>query len=106
MTTEPGQVYKVDLGIAGKVRMVVVVSMKDPQAPRAVSVCVPITTAFRGSWYEVPLGRKSFLREQSWANTQGIQAFAHHVMQGPLGRLHPAEMDAIRAAIARMIEIK
>lgn len=43
MTTEPGQVYKVDLGYSGKIRMMVVVSVKDSDAPRALSVCVPIT---------------------------------------------------------------
>jgi len=70
MTIEPGQVYRVDLGIVGKVRMMAVVSMKDPAAPRALAVCVPITTTCRNTWYEVPLGRKPFLREQSYANVQ------------------------------------
>ena len=32
MTTKPGQVYKVDLGIKGKVRYMVVVSREDPNA--------------------------------------------------------------------------
>ena len=106
MTTEPGQVYRVDLGFAGKVRMMAVVSMRDGDAPRALAVCVPITTAFRNSWYEVPLTRKPFLRELSYANVQGIQAVQHHELQGPIGRISPAELAAIRAAIGKMIEIK
>ncbi len=47
MTTKPGEVYKVDLGIAGKVRSMVVVSREDRDAPRALAVCAPITTAYR-----------------------------------------------------------
>lgn len=105
MTTEPGQVYKVDLGYAGKIRMMVVVSLKDSDAPRALSVCVPITTAFRDSWYEIPLGEKTFLREQSYANIQGIQAIQHHELQGPIGRLIPGEMQSIRNALSKMFEL-
>jgi len=106
MRTEPGQVYRVDMGIAAKLRMFAVVSIADAAAPRAVAVCVPITTAHRSTWYEIPLGRKPFLREQSYANVQGIQALGNHTLQGPIGRLHAAEMNAIRAALARMLEIK
>jgi len=106
MTTKPGEVYRVDLGYAGKVRMMVVVSLTDPQAPRALAVCVPITTACRQTWYEVPLSRKPFLREQSYVNVQGIVNIGYHELEGPIGRLHPAEMEAIRAALGRMLEIK
>ena len=102
MKTEPGQVYRVDLGIAAKTRMFIVVSMADAAAPRATTACVPITTAHRGSWYEIPLGRKPFLREQSWANVQGIQALGNHTLQGPVGRVHPAEMEAIRDAARQL----
>lgn len=105
MTTEPGQVYKVDLGYAGKIRMMVVVSIKDFDAPRALSACVPITTAFRDSWYEIPLGKKPFFREQSYANIQGIQAIQHHELQGPIGRLTPSEMQNIRDALSKMFEL-
>lgn len=102
MTTEPGQVYKVDLGYVGKIRMMVVVSVADAEAPRALAACVPITTAFRGSWYEIPLGRKSFFREQSYANIQGIQAVQHNELRGPIGKLTPGDMTGIRGALARM----
>lgn len=85
--------------------MMVVVSVKDMQAPRALAVCVPITTAFRDSWYEIPLGKKTFLREQSYANVQGIQAIQHHELLGPIGRLTTNEMESIRQALSRMLGI-
>jgi mRNA interferase MazF len=105
MTTKPGEVYRVDLGMAGKVRMMAVVSIADTDAPRALAVCVPVTTAYRNSWYEIALGRKSFLSEQSYVNVQGIQAIQHHELQGPIGRLSADELKAVRTALARMFEI-
>jgi mRNA interferase MazF len=55
MTTEPGQVYLVDLGMAAKTRPMLVVSRRDKDAPRALAVCAPITTSTRGSDYEVSI---------------------------------------------------
>ncbi len=66
MSPTPGDVYLVDLGMAAKVRPMVVVSRHDPDAPRALCLCVPFTTANRGSKYEVAIGASSFLRESSW----------------------------------------
>jgi hypothetical protein len=73
MTTKPGEIYRVDLGMAGKVRLMIVLSREDEDAPRALSVCAPITTANRGSSYEVELprlhyhrSRLGFFREQHW----------------------------------------
>lgn len=99
MTTKPGQVYKVDLGIKGKVRPMVVVSREDPDAPRALAICAPITTACRGSKYEVDIGKPRFLTENSYANVQGLQAIQHHELIGPVGSLPAGKMADIHAAI-------
>ncbi len=53
MTTKPGEIYKVDLGATGKLRMMLVVSREDDDAPRALSLCVPVTSVCRDSPYEV-----------------------------------------------------
>ena len=105
MTTRPGEVYNVDLGIAGKVRSMVVVSREDRDAPRALAVCAPVTTAYRESEYEVDIGRPPFLRERSYVNVQGLQAVRYHELVGPIGRLHPAAMEKIRAAIKYTLEL-
>lgn len=99
MTPEPGEVYRVDLGIGGKVRYFVVVSRRDSNAPRALTLCVPFTTQNRGSEYEVPLPKVRFLREMSFANVQGLQAVQHHELQGPVGRIPESAMTAIREAL-------
>jgi len=65
-------VYIVNLGMAAKIRPAVVLSRFDPARPLAQVSLAPITTQYRGSQYEVPLGRPSFLREDSWVNVQSV----------------------------------
>ena len=89
-----------NLGMGGKVRMMMVVSREDTAAPRALSICAPITTANRGSAYEVELPSRAFLRERSYVNIQGLQAIQHHELQGPIGIFHGKIMEQIREAIA------
>lgn len=105
MSPEPGEVYRVDLGMAGKARFFVVVSRRDGDPPRALALCVPITTQNRGSDYEVELPRVRFLREQSYANVQGLQAVQHHEMQGPVGRFTAPTINAIRDALRYAMEL-
>ena len=44
----PGEIYLIDLGMVGKVRPAVVISREDPDAPRALAICAPLTTENRG----------------------------------------------------------
>lgn len=60
MTPLPGEIHLVDLGMVGKVRPAIVVSREDPAAPRALAICVPVTTQNRDSRYEVSLGKLRF----------------------------------------------
>jgi mRNA-degrading endonuclease toxin of MazEF toxin-antitoxin module len=82
---KPGEVYRVDLGIGGKMRMMMVVSRNDENAPRALTLCVPITSAYRESDYEVTLPSTSFLKVKSYANAQGLQAIQDNELIGPIG---------------------
>lgn len=80
MTPRVGDVFIVDLGYDGKVRPVVVVSSEDDDAPRALSIAVPLTCnfaeaatksgcrAFRGSSFNPsPMCRPSARRNiTSW----------------------------------------
>ena len=44
MRTKLGDVWLADLGLAAKVRPVVIVSRDDPDPPRALVIYVPLTT--------------------------------------------------------------
>jgi mRNA interferase MazF len=96
---KPGEVYLVDLGMAAKVRPAVVVSRYDPDSPRALAVLVPLTTEYRGSDYEVPLGKLRFLTKESWANTQGMMSIGHERLLRPLGSVTAAQLAGIKAAL-------
>jgi mRNA interferase MazF len=105
MTTKPGEVYRVDLGLGGKVRLMIVVSRSDPDAPRALSLCVPITTASRNSPYEVELPGAGFLTQKSFVNVQGLQAVQHHELRGPIGIIHGKPLDDIRDALRYALDL-
>ena len=105
MTTKPGDVYRVNLGIAGKVRLMVVVSRCDPEAPRALTLCAPITTQYKGSQYEVDIGKPHFLRQQSYVNVQGLQAIQHHEFTDFVGKLNAVTMEAIKVALRYALEL-
>jgi mRNA-degrading endonuclease toxin of MazEF toxin-antitoxin module len=103
--TKPGEVYKVDLGYGGKIRMMVVVSRYDMEAPRSLSLCVPITSAYRGSDYEVPLASAPFLRTKSYANVQGLQAVQDHELIGPIGSVYGSVFEDIKKALRYAMEL-
>lgn len=105
MTIEPGQIYLVDLGLAAKKRPMLVVSRYDRDAPRALSVCAPITTSTRDSRYEVPIGKQKFLHEQSYVNVQGLQAVQHHELERLIGRLPAGQFQMVKNALIWLLDI-
>ena len=105
MTPKPGEVYIVDMGAAGKVRPVVVLSREDPDAPRALAVAVPLTTQNRGTRYEVQMPRVPWLRHQSFANVQAMAAFEHHELTARRGRFEASAMEKIKVAVRWALEL-
>jgi mRNA interferase MazF len=105
MTPKVGEVYMLDLGYEGKVRPVVIMSREDPEAPRALSLFVPLTKESHGSRYEVTMPRVPWLRLQSYANAQGIGAVGHHELKGRRGRFEPAVVARIKDAIRWAFEL-
>lgn len=72
MRGKPGEIWLADLGLAAKVRPILIVSREDPDPPRALVLYVPLTRQYRGSSYEVELGQLRFLDAPSYANIQGL----------------------------------
>jgi len=105
MTTKPGEIYKVDLGAAGKFRMMMVVSREDDDAPRALALCVPVTSVCRDSSYEVELPPRPFFRTKSYANVQGLQAIQHHELNGPLGVIFGEPLEKVKEALRYSMEL-
>jgi mRNA interferase MazF len=99
MTPKIGEVFVVDLGYEGKVRPVVVMSREDPEAPRAVALCIPLTSQNRGTRYEVTVPRVPWLKLQSYANVQAIGSVSFHELTDKRGRFEPAVIAKIKDAI-------
>jgi mRNA-degrading endonuclease toxin of MazEF toxin-antitoxin module len=95
------------MGMKGKFRPLLVVSREDPDAERALSVCVPCTTTIRGGHYEVPLPRVKWLpgADDGVANVLGIESIEHHRFERRAGRYELSVLAAVRKRIAGMIEI-
>src|SRR5436190_10174185 len=100
MSPRPGEVWLADLGLAAKTRPVVIVSRHDPNAPRALTIHVPLTTQNRGSKYEVELPKLPFLPEMSVANVQGVASLAVTRLERKLGEVPPDVLRRIREALA------
>ncbi len=106
MNPLPGEVWLADLGLAAKTRPVVVVSRRDPAAPRVLVLYVPLTTQNRGSRYEVPLPRLSFLDRDSVANVQGLGSIAHVRLERRLGALPAETLMRVKRALAFALDFE
>ena len=100
MSPRPGEVWLADLGLAAKTRPVVILSRHDPDAPRALTIYVPLTTQNRGSKYEVALPKLTFLSEMSVANVQGIASLTVTRLERKLGEVPREVLAQIREALA------
>ena len=105
MSPIPGELYLIDLGMVGKVRPAVVISRDDPNAPRALAICAPLTTENRGSDYEVPLGKLKFLDRESWVNVQGLTSLGHEKLFRRLGRMTTPQMEQIKTALRFALDL-
>ena len=105
MSTQPGEVWLADLGIAGKVRPVIIVSRADNNLPRQLVLYVPLTTQDRHSAYEVGMGNVPFLDQQSVANVQGLSALPIGRLERRLGRVPDTTFERIKQAIRFAMEL-
>jgi mRNA interferase MazF len=105
---KPGEVYWVDLGMKAKFRPLMVVSREDPDAERALAVCVPCTTEIRGGNYEVALPRVRWMPgpDLGVANVLGITAVEHHRLARRAGRYESGTVAAVRKRIGWVIELE
>ena len=105
MKTQPGEVWLADLGIAGKVRPVVILSREDADPPRKLVLYVPLTTQNRHSDYEVDLGKLPFLNEPSVANVQGLGSLPVVRLERRLGVLAPEALERVKQALRFVMEL-
>ncbi len=106
MNPKPGEVWLVDLGLAAKMRPVVVVSRYDSAPPRALVLYVPVTTQNRGSAYEVELPNLTLLRQGSIANVQGLGSVPVVRLERKLGELPDEAILKIKQALIFALDLQ
>ena len=105
MKAKPGEIWLADLGLAAKVRPVLVVSRHDPDAPRALTIYLPLTTQHRGSRYEVPVGSLQFLDQESVVNVQGVGAVIEPRLVRKLGQLPVDTFAKVKEALRFALDL-
>jgi len=98
-----GDVVVVDMGMAAKVRPCVVVSIRRPDAYRAMSVVVPMTTEIRGGQCEIPFARPVWLNQESVVNVLGIAGVDNARIVRRIGKFPEESFSGIESACARMM---
>ncbi len=106
MNPKLGEVWLVDLGLAAKVRPVVIVSRYDPTPPRSLVLYVPVSTQNRDSKYEVELPGVPFLRQDSVANVQGLGSIPVVRLERKLGKLPDEAILKIKQALIFALDLE
>jgi len=102
---QPGEIWFVDLGMAGKPRYALVLAAQT-DARLALASVVLITKQFDDTSYEVTLPRVPWLREQSYINAQSIQPvkFTEFVRKAP-GKFEARVLSDVQAALKRWLKL-
>ncbi|MCW1884775.1 type II toxin-antitoxin system PemK/MazF family toxin [Luteolibacter flavescens] len=100
---KPGEVWQVDLGMAGKVRPCLLLTGAPFEDELALVTVVPHTTALRGNHWELPIP-KSFLKAGAF-HFQQIQSLPMVRLMRKLGELKPEEMAMVKDRIRERFEM-
>jgi len=106
MNPQPGEIWLADLGLAAKVRPIVIVSRQDPDPPRSLVLYVPLTTQRRDSPYEVPLPRLPFLDRESVANVQGLGSLPTVRLERKIRKLPNNVMERLKDALVFALDLQ
>jgi mRNA interferase MazF len=93
----------VDLGLSGKIRPCVVVSIPNPDRERNMSVVVPLTTEIRGGECEVRFPKPPWLKQDSVVNVLGIAGVDNAKIERRIAPLPPYVLAEIDSAIMRLL---
>lgn len=102
--TLPGEIWRVDFGLAAKVRPGLILSDYPRDEELALLVVVPHTTALRGNRWELSLP-KPFLMPGAF-HLQQIQPISLARFDAKLGALTPEEFRRVKEALLRLLNLQ
>jgi mRNA interferase MazF len=101
-----GDVVIVDLGMMAKTRPCVVVSIRQPDKERNMSVVVPMSTEIRGGACEVAFPKPAWLNQESVVNVLGIAGVDNAKIVRRIAPFPKAPFSEVIDVAARMIGLR
>jgi mRNA interferase MazF len=101
-----GDVGIVDLGMMAKTRPCVVVSVRQPDKERNLSVVVPMTTEIRGGACEVAFPKPAWLNQESVVNVLGIAGVDNAKIIRRIAPFPKAAFSELRDVAAQMLDLR
>lgn len=102
--TVPGEVWRVDFGMAAKVRPALILSDYPSDAELALLIVIPHTTAVRGNRWELAFS-KPFLKSGVF-HLQQIQPLPLVRFDARLGALTPDEFTRVKRSLVQLLNLQ
>ncbi len=102
--TLPGEIWRVDFGMAAKVRPALILSDFPDDDELALLVVIPHTTSVRGNRWELTIA-KPFLKPGAF-HLQQIQPISLAHFDVHLGVLTPEEFKKVKATLVRLLNLQ
>jgi mRNA interferase MazF len=102
--TLPGEIWRVDFGMAAKVRPALILSDYPDDEELALLVIIPHTTSIRGNRWELAI-HKPFLKPGAF-HLQQIQPVSLARFDVRLGVLSPEEFNQVKASLVQLLNLR
>jgi mRNA interferase MazF len=102
--TLPGEIWRVDFGLAAKVRPSLILSDFPEDDELALLVVIPHTTAVRGNRWELNVP-KPFLKSPGVFHLQQIQPISLARFESRLGALTLDEFKRVKESLIRLLNL-
>jgi mRNA interferase MazF len=101
--TLPGEIWRVDFGIAAKVRPALILSDFPHDDELALVIVIPHTTAVRGNRWELAIPKP--VLQPGVFHLQQIQPIPLARLDTKLGALTPVELQRVKQTLARLLNL-
>jgi mRNA interferase MazF len=102
--TLPGEIWRVDFGLAAKIRPALILSDFPEDDELALLVVIPHTTAVRGNRWELNIP-KLFLKSPGVFHLQQTQPISLARFESRLGTLTADEFKRVKQALIRLLNL-
>lgn len=102
-TSKPGEIWRIDFGMAAKIRPALILSDFPADDELALLVVIPHTTAVKGNRWECVIP-KAFLRPGAF-HLQQVQPIPIARLESKMGILSDEEFQRIKSTLSRLLHL-